>query len=102
MIVERPKQHQEGTIKFKLYSGGETLKMMLYTEPHTIVPKINVFHGDIPTEIYDGEYTVKPMPYESQELETRDKLLQDNVVVLAIPYFETSNISDGLTVYIGE
>lgn len=52
--------------------------------------------------IYDGPTRVKPRPFEEQVLETQDKLMLDDVTVLAIPYFETSNPSDGLTVYIGE
>jgi hypothetical protein len=33
-------------------------------------------------------------------LETRDKMMINDVTVLEIPYFETSNIS-GITIYIG-
>lgn len=51
-------------------------------------------------EIYDGEYDIIPKAFEEQELETKDKILKDNVKVREIPYFETSNIY-GDTVYIG-
>lgn len=56
--------------------------------------------GGAPT--YAGPYTVTPRPHDSVELETRDKLMADNVVVLKVPYYETSNIYDGKTVYIAE
>ena len=49
--------------------------------------------------IYQGNYTVTPK-VTSQKLQTKDKLMKDDVVVLEIPYYETSNIS-GKTVYIG-
>lgn len=50
--------------------------------------------------IYEGDYIVTPRVNEEVVLETSDKLLTDDVTVLEIPYYETSNIS-GYTVYIG-
>ena len=60
---------------------------------------INYNQGVSPP-MYEGAYEVTPLPFESQTLETKNKMMNDNVVVLEIPYFETSNIS-GTTVYIG-
>lgn len=51
------------------------------------------------TEIYNGDYIITPKIIE-QSVKTRSKLMKDNVVVKAIPYFETSN-QTGKTVYIG-
>ena len=51
-------------------------------------------------DIYTGEYVVTPIPFNDQVLETKEKLMADDVTVLAIPYYETSNTS-GITVYIG-
>ena len=48
---------------------------------------------------YDGGYIVTPRVH-AQTLNTKNKLMKDNVSVLAIPYYETSNLS-GKTVYIG-
>ena len=50
-------------------------------------------------EAYDDGYIVTPRVY-AQTLNTKNKLMKDNVSVLAIPYYETSNLS-GKTVYIG-
>lgn len=50
-------------------------------------------------EHYDGAYTVTPKAAEEQVLETRYKVMDDNVTVLKVPYWETSNTS-GTTVYI--
>ena len=50
--------------------------------------------------VYDGVYNVTPSLY-AQELQTSHKLLERNVVVERIPYYETSN-EHGTTVYIGE
>ena len=48
---------------------------------------------------YDDDYIITPHVY-AQTLNTKNKLMKDNVSVLAIPYYETSNLS-GKTVYIG-
>lgn len=52
-------------------------------------------------EIYTGTYNVSPKPFETQVLETSNKLLTDDIVVTEIPFHETTNPSNGLTVYIG-
>lgn len=51
-------------------------------------------------EPYAGPYVVTPRPHDEVVLETNGKRMTDDVTVLEIPYWETSNVS-GLTVYIG-
>ena len=48
---------------------------------------------------YDGEYEVTPTAYETQTLATQNKFMLDDVTVLAVPYYQTSNVS-GDTVFI--
>ena len=48
---------------------------------------------------YSGDYTITPR-VQSQTMNTKNKKMEDNVTVLAIPYYETSNLK-GKTVYIG-
>ena len=55
----------------------------------------------IGAEIYDGEYTVHSEAHEVQTLPTANKQLTKNIIVEKIPYYETSNLSDGITIYIG-
>ena len=50
--------------------------------------------------IYEDEYSVTPHFYE-QTLETKEKLMTDNVTVEIIPAYEVPNIAGGLTVTIG-
>lgn len=51
-------------------------------------------------EPYNGSYDVTPKIYE-QKLATKNKTMHDNVTVKSIPYYETSNLSNGRTVIIG-
>lgn len=51
---------------------------------------------------YSGEYEVIPNAFETQILPTANKVLKNDVIVQKVPYFETSNNYDGLTIYIAE
>jgi hypothetical protein len=55
---------------------------------------------DIDVEYYMGKYVVTPK-VEAQMMETSGKMMSDNVTIKEIPFFETSNVSGGKTVYIG-
>ena len=50
--------------------------------------------------LYDGEYVVSP-DFEGSILETKDKLLRQDVTVNPIEVQTVSNLSGGKTVYIG-
>ena len=52
------------------------------------------------TGVYKGNYEITPKAFRSQILKTADKLLEKNIKVLEIPYYETSN-TKGTTVFIG-
>ena len=58
----------------------------------------NTSGGD--ADPYTGEYEVVPKAFSSQTLETANKVLDENIVVAEVPYFETSNTSAGKTAYI--
>ena len=53
-------------------------------------------------DAYTGEYVVTPKAHSETILETQDKTMIDNVRVLKVPYWETSNLFDGKTAYIAE
>lgn len=53
-------------------------------------------------EEYEGPYQVRPSPHGSQVLETRYRLMADDVTVEEIPYYKTTNESGGYTAIIGE
>lgn len=48
---------------------------------------------------YNGEYEITPQ-VESQILQTRNKIMRNNMQINEIPYYETSN-EYGKTAYIG-
>lgn len=54
--------------------------------------------GGIP---YTGDYVVTPKAHAQTVLPTKRKVMSDDVTVLEIPYWETSN-PNGKTVYIAE
>ena len=58
-----------------------------------------IFHVSNHRE-YEGEYEVTPSSSQ-QVLETKHKLMADDVTVREIPYYQTSNESGGYTIYIG-
>lgn len=51
-------------------------------------------------ESYDGTYKVIPKAFNSQTLDTANKVLERNIVVTEVPYYETENTSNGVTSYI--
>lgn len=60
-------------------------------------------NGDITIDydIYEGQYTVTPLPNVEQILRTKSKILTNDIVIQPIPYAEVSNNSGGKTVTIG-
>lgn len=66
---------------------------------HTISGSLNVPAGEF-YETYDGSYDITPSPHHDVVLPTANKVMNSDVSVFKIPYFETSNTL-GYTVYIG-
>lgn len=54
------------------------------------------FHGDI----FEGDYVYKPK-FVEQIIQTRNKLLEDNITFEAIEVSKVTNLAGGKTVYIG-
>ena len=87
----------------RIYEGELSLNISLEGELTTN----NVYEGELGTfysvadvPAYTGEYIVIPKADTQQILETQNKLMLDDVTVTEVPYFETSNVAGGLTVYI--
>ena len=90
-------------IKFKIGSiadihfHAEPIEAIhFHAEPHVIA----VNSGDVP--VYDGAYSVTPKVYEETTLETKQKLMQNNVTISRIPQYQVSNDAEGVTLISGE
>lgn len=79
-----------------------TIPMTIETDIIEVDMTIGAEYAISSADEYEGEYTVTPKAHEEQTLETKDKLMAENVTVVKIPYYETSNVFDGLTVFIAE
>lgn len=51
---------------------------------------------------YTGSYSITPKANQSQTLDTKNKVLINNITVFEVPYFDVSNNSGGITVTIGK
>ena len=56
---------------------------------------------NVDVENYEGSYTVTPKVSE-QLLETKQRLMTDDLTIKGIPIYEVSNSSGGMTVYIAK
>jgi hypothetical protein len=63
----------------------------------TIEPAVIVSVGG---DLYTGDYTVNP-DFSGKTLETKNKTMDENVIVKPIEVTRVSNPSGGTTVYIG-
>lgn len=96
--------HDKETIRLKARSSnGEVIflevtenseRVKLNTDVKLIVPE------DPEGDIYEGPYTVNPA-FRRITLNTRNKILTDNINVTPIDVQRVSNLSGGKTVYIG-
>ena len=53
-------------------------------------------------DAYTGDYKVVPQAFNEQVLPTAHKVLAEDVVISKVPYWETSNVSNGTTAYIAK
>lgn len=74
--------------------AGEIKQNIGITQDVIIVP----VYKDIPE--YEGAYSVTPKVVE-QRMETKNKVMTDDVTIKSIPFFNVSNESGGNTVFIG-
>lgn len=77
-------------------SGGCTLSGSLSSDGG-LSGKISV---STEYDSYDEDYEVIPNAFNTQILHTANKVLRQDVTVEKVPYYETSNVQNGITVYI--
>lgn len=75
-------------------SAGASVEVVCDGEVGTVT---EVIGGEFPR--YEGNYVVTPT-MSQQKLETKNRVLSDDITVKKIPLYETTNLSGGTTVYI--
>lgn len=75
--------------------------LLLKEKKETFNLKLDVSYLGNVYEHYEGEYVISPKIH-SQVMPTKDKVMDDDVLIKEIYINETENSSNGLTVQIGE
>lgn len=88
-------------IRIQYVDGEEPWTILRDWQDFQILPGFLKATPIDPKEPYEGPYTVVSHAGISQILDTKDKIMTENLIVLPISYYETSNPKGGLTVYIG-
>lgn len=55
---------------------------------------------DVPPSDIPDDYIITPKAYEDQLIATAGQVLEHDILVKAVPYSETANLTGGLTAYI--
>lgn len=77
--------------------SGENKKLIFPYDYISIIKKMTTLNLDY--NFYDGSYNITPT-VNPQILYTENKIMEHNLNIQSIPYYEVSN-NDGKTVYIG-
>ena len=87
-----------GEIYGVLQTGGNVLGEI--TKQGNITASFQIPEAVETRQKYDGEYIVIPKT-EQRVLETKDMVMNDDLLVKAIPFYEVSNAAKGETIIIG-
>lgn len=101
-----PKEQIQGNLTIITETVIGTVSPLIKTKAKidskkTITGKVTYGNGTgeyVP--VYDGDYEIVPVAFQDITLPTKDKKMMGDVVVKEVPYYETSNLSGGVTVYI--
>lgn len=101
-----PKEQIQGNLTIITETVTGTVSPLIKTKANidskkTITGKVTYGNGTGEyAPVYDGDYEVIPLAFQDIILPTKDKKMMGDVVVKEVPYYETSNLSGGVTVYI--
>lgn len=85
-------------MRVQFHSDDVSIPITWAAQDASLTANFGAVHEIHTGDVYDGDYLVIPKT-SPQLLETKDKMMLDDVTVTAIPYWETHN-PDGMTVYI--
>ena len=95
-----PSVHTPIFIPLKVESSHKNIFLKVESNHKTIPLQIAAEYRAVTGDPYLGPYVVDPT-FREQTLETRNKLMTDDVTVNPIEVSRTSNPAGGITVYIG-
>lgn len=87
-------------IEIELCVSDESCDLCVETPICDLCVESPIVIDSAPVPIYDGATEVTPKAHQEQVLPTSGKLVLNDVTVFEVPYYETSNLYDGLTAYI--
>lgn len=93
--------HTTEAYDMEAVASGEEIDLDVYMDEAYDL-ELSTAVGRADAKLYDGPYEVTPLAYDPVILATKNKLMADDVAVRKVPYYETSNLFDGQTVYIAE
>lgn len=82
----------------KTFTSSLTGRFRTFISNFKGIQPITTYIGGEP---YTGDYVMTPKTKE-QTMQTKDKVMTDDVTIKSIPFFNVSNNSGGSTVYIGD
>ena len=100
-IVVEPSLYDEIDIIPKLHGGIISVIPVTSDDTIRVSAKLYtdmVYNGQY--DKFDGDYIVTPKAHSQTVLGTKGKLMESDVTVIKIPYYETSNSIGGNTIYI--
>lgn len=80
---------------------NKSKKNLKLSFPQDFIKEINqLITSDSDYSFFDGEYLITPST-QAQVLETQNKIMEDNITIQKIPYYDVSN-QYGRTIIIGD
>lgn len=79
------------------------LDIIDFLEEETFSSEFNIIEAtgsNCNHNLYSGSYEITPS-VKKQTLSTKNKLLSKDITVFEIPYYEVSNVANGVTIIIG-
>lgn len=89
-------------VPMKVSVSSVEIPMKVSASNVTVPMRVGVAYNKIDGERYDGETEVESHLYDPIILETKNKLMPDNVTVLPITILDVDNPAGGYTVTIGK
>ena len=72
------------------------------SKPQLFEGEMGIYAPSWRPEEYTGQIVVSPKARSDIVLETKDKLVKGDITVTSVPFFQTENLSGGMTVYIAK